>query len=865
MGILNNSNAISVDSGYDITDSLRFRSSASAYLNRTPSSDGNRKTFTVSMWVKRGTLGVEQKLITAHGGNDNNGYFELKFNSSDQLYFGVYTTGSTSAAVFRDPSSWYHVVLKVDTTQASSANRVKVYVNNTDHTVDVGGTLTQNTDLAWNRNVAHSIGRDTRDTNKYIDGYITEVHNVDGTALAPTDFGESDSNGTWIPKKYTGTYGTNGFYLPMKPTTQATGFNTVTYTGNGGTQDITGVGFTPDLVWIKGRSVASGYITGHSILDTIRGASNELSSNTTNAEGALNNSLYGDMTSFNSNGFTVGSESDVNGSGEATVSWTFRKAPKFFDVVTWNGNGTAGRQIAHNLNTTVGCLIVKNTANSGGNQAWRVFNRGRSGEQGRLNETTSFSAEVNTFGNGTTAIDPTSSVFTVGADTAVNGNNRSYVAYLFAHNDGDGGFGETGDQDIIKCGSFAHNFNGAEVSLGFEPQWVLLKAVTQSNTNWYVFDTIRGVVTGGFSGDGDAALFPNTSGAENVNTWGVDVTSTGFKVYGNNILSSGNAIYVAIRRGPMKALENATDVFAIESYTGTGSAGNRSTNILVDAIISARPSTVNNKYALDRMRGGTEWLRTETTEAEGTQSTAVGTFGNNFLEMLGNGATINSSSFDYVNYLLRRSPEFFDIVAYTGDGTTAQTITHNLNGVPKMIWGKRRDNTGNWMVYYGSTLYAVFLNSNTNFTGISPFQNIPHNYQALSSDSQFAVGLASGGNADKSMNTSGAEYVLYIFGEQTGISKIGTYSGTGSNVDVDCGFSSGARFVMIKNVTAGVSGDWNFMDTTKGIDDYMKFNSTDAEATLDLIDIINSGFRVKTGGGSQTNASGNTYFFYAIA
>ena len=236
------------DSGYDITDSLRFRSSASAYLSRTPASSGNRKTFTVSMWVKRGTLGVEQKLITAHGGNDNNGYFELKFNSSDQLYFGVYTTGSTSAAVFRDSSAWYHVVLKIDTTQASSANRVKVYVNNTDHTIDVGSTLAQNTDLAWNRNVAHSIGRDTRDTNKYIDGYITEVHNVDGTALAPSDFGEYDDNGTWIPKKYTGSYGTNGFYLNFSNSSSVAALGTDS-SGNSNTWTVNNVSLTAGVTY----------------------------------------------------------------------------------------------------------------------------------------------------------------------------------------------------------------------------------------------------------------------------------------------------------------------------------------------------------------------------------------------------------------------------------------------------------------------------------------------------------------------------------------------------------------------------------------------------------------------------------------
>jgi len=635
-------------------------------------------------------------------------------------------------------------------------------------------------------------------------------------------------------------------------------FATFLYTGNSSNQTITNnidLSGEGGLVWTRTRDNAAG---GESVIfDTERGATKRLRTHGNNSE----NTESG-ITSFTSTGFVLGDDSGYNYNQATYCSWTFRKAPKFFDIVTYSGNGTAGRQIAHNLGTTVGCLIVKNTINSGGNQAWRVFNRGRSGEQGRLNETTSFSADVGVFGNGTSAIDPTSSVFTVGADSAVNGNNRSYVAYLFAHNDGDGGFGETGDQDIIKCGSYTTDGNeDATINLGFEPQWLLVKRSDSSTSgDWRIIDNIRGWET-----DGDAAYVePNTSDAEAQSGDGrYYLTSTGFKQ--DNFGASRTYVYVAIRRGLMKAPTASTNVFAIESYTGSGSTGNRSTNILVDTILSTRPDTVNNKYFIDRIRGGTHWLRTETTVAEGTQSTAVGTFGNNFLEMLGNGATINSSSFDYVNYLFRRSPEFLDIVAYTGDGTTAQTITHNLNGVPKMIWGKRRDNTSNWMVYYGSTLYAVFLNSDTNFTGISPFQNISHNYQALSSDSQFAVGLASGGNADKSMNTSGAEYILYIFGEQTGISKIGTYSGTGSNVDVDCGFSSGARFVMIKNVTSGVSGDWNFMDTTKGIDDYMKFNSTDAEATLDLIDIINSGFRVKTGGGSETNASGNTYFFYAIA
>ena len=232
MSLLQNSNAISSGS-YTINNSLRFRSSASAYLNRTPASAGNRKTFTYSLWLKRGNSNADIKLIqVGTGANQTN----FCFNSSNQLnlfnYIGAVVNGDlTSSAVFRDFSAWYHIVFSIDTTQAINTNRFKIYVNGSLQNL-TGTYPTQNTDFFINNNQIHWIGQNGSSAG-YLDGYLAEVNFIDGQALTPSSFGQTDTlTGVWTAKKYTGTYGTNGFYLPFSDTTSAT---TLAYdkSGNG--------------------------------------------------------------------------------------------------------------------------------------------------------------------------------------------------------------------------------------------------------------------------------------------------------------------------------------------------------------------------------------------------------------------------------------------------------------------------------------------------------------------------------------------------------------------------------------------------------------------------------------------------------
>ena len=202
------------EGGYNLTRSLRFRSSATAYLNRTPATASNRKTFTWSGWVKRGTLSTYQNIFSATTG----GYpFILRFDNDNTIFVyqdGTSDYGGSTSAVYRDPAAWYHIVLAMDTTQATDTNRLKLYVNGVQNSVSAFyGYFALNLDTSINSTGAHTIGQSG--SANYYDGYMAEVNFIDGQALDPSSFGAFSIYNQWLPKKYAGTYGTNGFRLPF--------------------------------------------------------------------------------------------------------------------------------------------------------------------------------------------------------------------------------------------------------------------------------------------------------------------------------------------------------------------------------------------------------------------------------------------------------------------------------------------------------------------------------------------------------------------------------------------------------------------------------------------------------------------------
>ena len=231
-------------SGYEIERSLRFNSDDSAYLSRTPSSSGSLTTWTMSVWVKN-TLDYGSSNYPCLFGADNyNGYRTFfRFKTTGVWEFYSEDGRHETIEMFRDSSAWYHLVLIWDTSNSTPSDRLILYVNGVRQTWD--GNPTLNGISGFNANVVNLIGKEG-EYPRYINAYLADYHFIDGQALAATDFGEFDSNSVWQPKAFEGTYGTNGFYLPMKPTTQAELQNTVIYSGNASTQSIDGVGYAPD-------------------------------------------------------------------------------------------------------------------------------------------------------------------------------------------------------------------------------------------------------------------------------------------------------------------------------------------------------------------------------------------------------------------------------------------------------------------------------------------------------------------------------------------------------------------------------------------------------------------------------------------
>jgi hypothetical protein len=619
-------------------------------------------------------------------------------------------------------------------------------------------------------------------------------------------------------------------------------FSTWLYTGNGSTQTITnGIDLAGKggLTWIKNRTSA----VLHQLYTTNLGSDGYLRSNGTEAFF----STVPDPITYNANGFSLNTSSSGNNANAANyASWTFREAPKFFDVVTYTGNGTEPRNIPHNLGSVPGCIIVKCTSTA---RDWQVYHRSTPIANQRLvlNSTSAASGPFSSVWSSS----PTSTVFSVGGDSTVNANGATYVAYLFAHNAG--GFGLTGTDNVISCGSFTQASGGTTVNLGFEPQWVLVKN-SSGTGNWFLFDNMRGNTN---------TLYPNLSNAEGDQGAGsFQYNATGFTMADYITGSVGSTlIYIAIRRGPMKVPTTGTSVFAPISVNNSGGTNN-TTNFPVDLQLSTTQSvSFGDAFAtLDRLRGiststtalSAAKLATASTSSEGTETTLSQSWSNVGFQ------TPSEFSGVLTNYLnFRRSPSYMDVVCYNGT-SSAQALTHNLAAVPELMLVKRRNFSAAWSVYAGDATRYLVLNTNAARVTASDRWN-----NTAPTESVFTVGTGGG-----STNESGGTFVAYLFASAPGVSKVGSYTGTGTTQVINCGFTGGARFVLIK--ATSTTGNWLVWDSARGIvsgnDPYLALNSTAAEVTnTDWVDTAATGFELSNAGGNLANSSGVSYVFLAVA
>jgi len=811
------------------------------------------KTMTFSVWLYPTLPNVSQMgilwagpfniIMGTAGGISIIGYPD----SGNPAFYG----NLNSAAITF--GAWNHILFSVDTNGANTSKR-HVYVNDVNKTADVtwydgSGWFTDaavNFDYAiWNVGQMSIVGQTWvgRITEMFLDTTYRDLSVEANRRIFYTSAGVPTTNLAslnpliYLPMNTVGTdpglnLGTGGNFSNNIGAVSTQTFGPFVNVGKGG------------MVWQKSRNTVNSY--AHRLSDTNRGAGNTLRSESTAAS-----AVTGGTSSFTSTGFTL-VDGESNQSTDNYVSWTFRKQPKFFDVVTWTGtsSGSSTRAIPHNLGSTPGFIVVK-VLNA--TSDWVCYHRSLGSDTIRLNATSAASS-VGDWGT----ID--SSVFTVtNAGNGLNFLGQTYVAYLFAHDAG--GFGLAGTDNVVSCGSYTGNgsASGPVIDLNYEPQFVIVKNASAFGS-WQLLDTMRGLNVSAT----DATINPNLSSAESVDQY-MDIFATGFQLRnggGNWNTSGATYIYIAIRRGPMKVPTDGTKVFKPLARTGTGGATDiTGVGFSPDLVHTQSRDSYGANGMFDRLRGAPGQLRPASSAAEQT-TTDIAAYLMDGVATGGSVSYINDSGIPYSLHFFKRAPGFMDEVCYKGIGGDFRDVLHNLSVVPEFILIKNRSGNGDWAAEANIT-NTNHASGNFNSAGGLTTYSYASGIVLYAKPSASTLFIAGGAYNQLDLN-----YVAYLFATCPGVSKVGSYTGTAATQVIDCGFTAGARFVLIKRTDS--TGDWYVWDSARGIiagnDPYLLINSLTAEVTsTDYIDPVASGFEISSTAPAAINASGGSFIFLAIS
>ena len=755
MSLLANSNAIE-SGGYNIQRSLRFRSSASAYLSRTPASASNRKTWTWSGWVKRGALGVQQGVF---GSGSSVGVYStsLQFASSgDSLVFQHYSNSPnynltwTTSAVFRDPSAWYHIILVVDTTQASSANAVKLYVNNTQQTLTfaaIAGSYLQNQDWFVNSTNQHQIGQYY--SGNYFDGYLAEVNFIDGQALTPSSFGQTDAvTGVWTPKKYTGTYGTNGFYLPFSDNTSAT---TLAYdkSGNGNNWTPNNISTTAGATYDSMTDVptlTSSTAANYSVINPLSTAGGTFSNG--NLDWASPSATDGRfcLATMPVNNFNCYCEVTIGSmTGFAQVG-VYGNPTTFNPRVQYRSDGQT------NIDGVVQTSFASYTT---GDNIGIAYNAS--------------TGSVSFYKNGTLQGSMTVSNMATIQYFAAGSNTSGVVNYTF--NFGQRPFSYTPptgfkalntfnlpDPTIKKPNQYmdatTYTGNGTNQSItnvgGFQPDLVWVKVRNQAYSH-NLTDSVRGA---------PKALWTDQTTAEGATAGIVAFNSNGFQVNGSlGELGTNANNYVG-----WQWKKGATPGFDIVTYTGNGTSQNISHSLGVAPkmmIIKSRSQAVNwLAWHASLTTPATAYLLLNLTDAQSNTPTTVwnSTVPTSTVFSVGSNTSVNNNASTYVAYLFSEIAGFSKFGGYTGNGSADGPFMY-CGFRPKYVMQKRTDTAGyEWELFdtarnpYNITDLSLAANSSrAEVSGGTPYDLTSNGFKVRSTSGSY--------------NANGATYIYAAFAE----------------------------------------------------------------------------------------------------
>jgi len=805
MAVLNTGLA-KVSGGYTIDQSLRFNDDDSAYLSRTPSSAGNKKTWTWSGWVKRGSnLNLDQDLFGVHDGSSN--ITKVYFLADQKLQIEYYN-GSTNYYIrtnqlFRDVSAFYHIVAIFDTTQSTEANRLQLWVNGeriTSLSNDVQPTL--NFDGYVNdATKEHSVGRRAGNDSEHLDGYLAEVHFVDGQALTPASFGETDEDyGHWKPTKYTGTYGTNGFYLDFSDSA-ALGDDAA------GSND-----------WTVNNLTASSQV---------------LDSCTNNF--ATMNPLYRNQTVY------------LGGTGQMVFSEG--------NLKTTSPNGTGGAGYTHSKSTM---MVTYNTYAEG----YIVAIGGTGQEFGLSAESfaggtygTLWEDQPHLFGDGNVRLNGSNSVdigtIAVG-DVLGIAVNPTTETFWISHN---GVWSGTGTQNpATPAGGFSYSYLNENVFIAVgdgSATGVQVTVLNFGQDSSFAGEKTSGSATATDSNSIGDFYYTPPSGYLALCTQNLPEPTVIPSEHFNTVLwtgddSSSNAI-TGVGFNPdlvwTKARSYARHHWWFDKVRGAEKwvqSSNTDPEDDVDAgLISFDTDGFTYKY-----------------QANNGFNTNNETYASWNWKAGGSGSS--NTDGDITSTVSANVDAGFSIVSYTGAGGVS-TIGHGLSSKPEMLIVKNRTQSSDWEVYVeplGNSARMVLNSTAAESTGINGWDSTsPTN----------TVFTINGGVAG---NTSGDNHIAYCFHSVEGFSKCGEYTGNGSSSDGTFVYT-GFRVAMLLQKRVDSADSWHILDNKRSpsnvVDDRLYPNSSSAESTSgDRADFTSNGFKLRDTNG-DFNASGGTYIYLAFA
>ena len=730
--------------GYFINNSLRFRSSASAYLNRTNGTPTSGSIFTHSFWVKRGTLGANQSLIA---GQRPTNFDRIYFETGNTLFY-QWNDGTSNLAyvqttqVFRDPSAWYHIVVATDTTQATASNRVKIYINGVQVTALTETTYpTQNSTSYFNTNaVTLNIGRSTN-ASMYFDGYMAEVNFIDGQALTPSSFGETNSlTGQWIAKKYLGTYGTNGFYLKFADTSD----NTAATIG----KDSSGNGnnWTPNNI-SKTAGVTYDFMTDSPTVGPL--ASNYAVMSPLIRQG--NSST--DFTSDGNLKYTVGSNGGYTSSTFATIPMTSGKwyAEVYINAAvtaqwvgvssdvpkaglgTYGSGGTRNPGYAYKVNTGNKCNNDNTgTAYAASSTTGDIIGIAMDADAGSI----TFYKNGTSLGVAYTGMTNTGDGWVFGSDSDPNGSfhwNFGQRPFSYTPPTGYNALNTynlsapTISNGALHMASNLWTANVASpttgqksIAVGFQPDLVWSKNRSDAESHYWV-DSVRG------DNSGSKWLRSSATAAEGTDAVGsstakyvfsstgfdiVDTDSTAGEVYytptsrtyvGWAWKAGGTAVTNTNGTISSQVSANPTAGFSVLTYTGTGANATvgHGLGVAPNMVITKRRNLADGWVTFHTsLASAAHILSLQATGAQVSSATVYNsmTTRNSTVYSIGTDTSTNTSTATYVAYVFAAVAGYSAFGSYTGNGSTDGPFVYT-GFRPRFILIRSTSNLRDWLIY----------------------------------------------------------------------------------------------------------------------------------------------------------------------